>query len=454
MKKILVIILFIAIAAPAYGQKTAGQQDVYSLEDCINLALRNNYDIKLSKSQVEYSGARVTQAFGTYLPSISYNLGYRRNLNPEGPQKIEFGGVVFTQPAASPNTYNMSASANYILFDGFQREANYSLAQENLDADIYNEKHTEQSVVSQIYEQYINVIKNSMIIKIRSENLEQNKKELERIQAQYEAGAVPIGSVYAQETELGNRELELVRAENDRNIARAKLLTTMGLPPDAEAEFLESSLPQQIEDDEINAFRGRVGSMRAAINSAFDNRHDYAASESRIEAANSALTAARSGYFPTISASGGWGWSNTEFAQFGELGRSYLSLNFQLPIFDNFMTHTQIQQGQLQVAQEQISQQKLEQDIRSSIQTAMLNLEAAEKSLHISETAVRSAEQNFNSARERLHVGAATITDYIQANTQYVTARINHVNARYDYILARKMTLYSMGVLELYPGSE
>jgi outer membrane protein len=451
MKKLIIILIFISVYVPVAAQKSTGGDNIFSLAECINIAVRNNYDIKLTEASTRSASARLTQAFGSYLPSLNFNVGYRRNLNPEGPQKVSVGGIIFENPGTPANNYNMNAMASYTLFDGFAREASYNNAEETLNASHLTEKHTRQEVVSRIYEQYITVVKNSMIVKIRRENLTLNNNELERIQAQYEAGQLPIGSVYAQETELGNSELDLVQAENNLNIAKANLLSTMGLSPDIEAEFLENSLPTNVNGAEMDSFRQRIGNIRAAMNNAFDNRQDYAAQQSRIEAAESGISSAQAAYFPQISANGGWGWSNTELDQFSELGRSYIGLNLSIPIFNQFRTNYQIETAQLQLTQEEIANRRLEQQIRTGIQTAYLNLEAAEKRARISETALKSARQNFNSAKERLHVGAATITDYIQANTQYVTAQINRVNAIYDYFLAQKKALFSMGLLEIYP---
>ena len=124
--------------------------------------------------------------------------------------------------------------------------------------------------------------------------------------AQYDAGTIAITNVYAQEVDLGNREYDLISSENDVNVAKTVLLNTMGLSSDIQAEFAELSLPSKIEFDETQKFRAELGSQSSAINTAFEKQHDYAATKSNIDAAELNVTYSESGYYPSISATGGY----------------------------------------------------------------------------------------------------------------------------------------------------
>jgi hypothetical protein len=59
-----------------------GSGDVYSLEDCIRIALKENTTVRSSRAQIPAADAAVENAFGAYLPSLDAAMGYTRQLNP------------------------------------------------------------------------------------------------------------------------------------------------------------------------------------------------------------------------------------------------------------------------------------------------------------------------------------------------------------------------------------
>ncbi|MBX3044676.1 MAG: TolC family protein [Candidatus Kapabacteria bacterium] len=442
MKKIVLLLVIIS-----FGNLTAqqGVRKTYTLQECLDIATRMNFDVILSEAQVATSGADITQAFGAYLPQIDFNMGYQRILNPEGQRSVNVGGVIIETPGTNPNSYFMNAGAGISIFDGFAREANYSRAQDQLSANQLSLDQTIQQVRFTVYLQYVDVIRNSQLVKIRKENFNQGRQELDRIRAQYDAGFIPVNVVYSQEAELGNREIEIIDAENRLNISKTTLMSTMGINPDFESEFLESSLPTTIDPLDIEIFRRRTGTLQSAMKIALENRSDLKASELALEASKSQITIANSGYIPQISASGGWRWNHFEFEKFSEFGRAFAGLSLSMPIFDNFRTNLQIQNAKLQVSQAEIQKQRIELAIKQAVQNSLLNLEAAEKQLEISERSLKASEKNFEVTSERFRQGAANITDYTLANMQFITSQINRITAVYNYLAAMREVEFATG---------
>jgi outer membrane protein len=438
-------VLLFLIGSNVYSQ-TPGLRKVYSLDECLDIALRQNPDIILAEAGLSPAEAAVTNAFGQFLPSANFNWGYTRQLNAKSATNISLGGISFPIPA-EPNSYNMNLIGNYTIFNGFSREATYSQSKLHLESANLNLSYTKEMVKINIHRVYNQVIKNMQIVKTRNENIQSGNKELERTNAQFQAGVAQKGQVYAQEADLGTRELDLVNSENILNKSKAQLLVLMGMNPDVNVDFLESSLKNRVSEDEIKKFDSEVGTVNDAVKKALENRFDYHQYKTNLSAAQKTITVSTSGYFPTVSANGGWTWSNSAFNSFGELGRTYIGLNLSLPIFDNFTTNYQIENSKLQVKQAEIALFNLEQNIKSAMQSAMLDLQAAEKSIDITDRSLKSAQLNYESFKERFDVGAASVTDYLNANTLLITNQINRINAIYDYYQAQKEVLFVMGTL-------
>lgn len=443
MKKLFFLMIFASVTA--FAQIPSAK--LYTLEDCIKIAADKNYDIKLSEARNNTAGFQLVQAFGNYLPSLGFNMGYSRTLNPDASGSVNVGGVIIPTPAQNPNSYYMQAQANWNIFDGFGREAYYSSAKNNLESTVESSKYISKSVLKQIYSDYIEVVKSSQIVKIRREDLSVANQELDRIKAQFQAGAISITEVYSQEANIGQKEIDLVKSENVLMNAKAKLLTTMGMNPDTQVEFQESSIPTFVSEEDIKLFRNNINTLNNAVNVAMENRNDLKSSLFSYSSAEDGVERSRSGYLPSVTASGGWSWNHNQFSDFDQYGRSYISLNLNIPIFSNFNTDYTVEQARLSLIQADIENKKLEQQIKTEVQTAFLNLESAEKQIEISKRSVRSAELNYTSMKERYNVGAATITELTLANNQYIIAQINKVSGFYDYILAQKQLQYALGVI-------
>ncbi len=438
--------IFILSTFITFSQTSA--KKIFSLAECLQTAATKNYDIIFSEAQTVAKGYELINAFGNYLPNVNFNTGYSRTLNPDGSKSVNVGGVFIETPGQNPNSYYMQAQASLTIFDGFGREARYSRVKNNLEASVENVKYVSQSVALQIYRAYIDVVKASQIVKIRREDLLQANKVLDQIKSYHQAGSIAINEIYSQEATIGEKEIEIIKSENLHKIAKAKLLTIMGLAPEIDADFQESNIPSFVSDEDIKFFRQDVGTINAAFNLAMSNRSDYKSTNFSLTAAESGVQSVRSEYYPSLTAAGGWSWNNNQFADFSTYGRSYISLNLNIPIFSNFANDYTVENAKLAYQQVEIQKYRLEQQIKTEVQNAFLNLESAEKQIEISKRAVKSAELNYESSKERYGVGSTTITELTLANTQYVTAQINRVGAFYDYILSQRELQFAIGILK------
>jgi outer membrane protein len=445
MKK--VFILFFLFYGFTLIAQEKGQIQVFTLSECLKIARQKNPRLKVAEANISTAGAEITSAFGNFLPSATFNMGYTRQLNVEAGQKINIGGQTIVVGKIEPNSYNMSLSLNYNLFDGFSREAQYNSAKEKLNSAFSSYSQTISEIEIGVYRAYINALRLTKILEARRKDFELGQKELERVRALFEAGSIPITNVLSQEAELANKEILIIQAENDLKNAKAVLLSSMGMEPDINIEISEKDIPSEYSEEEIAQFRSQFVVLEKVLPKVLSNRKDLLALEQQITASQANLTIARANYFPTLSAYGGWSWANNEFNKFSELGRSFVGLALRVPIFENFKTNYQIELAKAQIVELETQKIQLVQNIKSQLIQAINNLDATEKQLSATKKSVEAAEKNFQSARERYNVGSASVTDYLLANNLLVNAQINLINAIYGYYLAQKELLYTIGLL-------
>jgi len=446
MKNSLIFLLALLLAS-SYSFSQKYDIKTYTLQECLTTAVKNNYDLMVYRAALESASSNKTSAFGSYLPMVQFSGGYSRTLNQQGGRTVNVGGQIIPIGTPSPNSYNMGLNAGLTLFDGLFREANYRAANYNYNAADLNLQQGIVNVKIDVYRKFFDYATKKQIVQMRRENFEQGKKELESIQAQNQAGVIPISVVYSKEADLGSLELELARAENDLNLSRASLLSTMGLDPTLDIDFSIADIKTDISQADIEEFRSRIGTFEKMLQEALTLRYDYQSSESSMKSAQERVAMSRSAYFPSVQLGGGWSWSNSEFNQFDTYGRAYLGLNLSIPIFDGFNTNSNIEQSQYSLRQAEVQKLKLNQTIKTQVEQALLNLEATEKQIQIAQKTVIASDLNYKVLKGRFDVGSANITELTQANTLNINAKINQITSVFGYLLAQKELEYAIGRL-------
>ncbi len=438
-------VLLFAIVAPSVRAQVSGGIPQLTLEQCVDIALAKNFDVRQANATAQASAAGLTAAFGAYLPGANVSLAYNRQLTNLQPQFSFLNGIpILGEPL--PNTYTMFASANWLIFNGFNREASYDRAKANVDAADLDLKAQRLQTALDVHRRFVDVLRASQVVRTRQENLDLGVISLKRVEAQYQAGRVPLTALYSQQADVANQEFEVVRSMNDADQARGRLLAVMGMDPTTVVDVVESSLPADVTASDVTAFRAALGTEEQCIARAMAVRPDVQAMDVRIRGAEASVTGARSGYLPTITATGGYAWRNTEIANFDRQGQMSVGFDVRIPLFDQFQTNANIENARLGVVQRQLEQQRLEQSIRQSIQASLLALTAAERQIDISERALAAADLSYKAAFERFSVGAANQVDVQVASNQLITARINRISAVYAYFDAKFQAQFASGL--------
>ncbi len=410
---------------------SAVAQRKYNINECISIAINNNYDLLFGKYQEHYDSVLQKNVFGSYLPNISANAGYSRT-------------ITHTDNVLNLNTLSFNLQASMIIYDGGKREANYRNADNYVKLTELNKKYLTEQIKLKVYTQFVNIVRLEEILKAREEDIKASKNQLDNFKARYDAGVVSIDMVLSQEAELGSKEIAFLQQQIEINNAKQLLLITMGEDPSKQAIFEDNSISNSINDSDINQFKNNIGSMQNAINTALNNRIDYTTNKLNREIANENRNASKSNYFPNLSTYINYGYNGwTEFDK-DRMGGSF-GVNLTIPLFNNYSTDLLVEQSNLNYETQNTYLLKLEQSIKAEVQTAFFNLEVAEKAIQISKKSYAAAKQNYEAIKEKLNVGTANMTDFIFANTQYITAQINVISASYNYLATQKDLLFTIG---------
>ncbi len=448
MKKLLItLVVSLFFVEGIVAQTATSVPKTLTLSKAVEVALEKNVTIKQADNNNDAAQSGILSAYGSYLPSLSYNGSWTRQQTDRTATTQLIGGQAVQLPASASttNSFSTSLNANYTIFDGFSREASFSKANSNAFATEQTGLRTRQAIVYQVESSFLNVLRNQQLVKVSEENLKRDQRQLERITESNRLGALSIADVYRQQSQVASDELGLITAQNNYNKSKADLAALIGLDAGEDYEFADPSISTELMPEDLNATGQKYKNFDELRKRMLAARPDYISAVKNYDAAASGVTSARSRYFPSVSANAGYSLSNTELANLSDNKGLSWGLNIRWTLFDGFQTNQGIQSAAVQERNAELSVVQAERNINVELKKALLDLEASRKQYDASQKGLISAMQDRKTAEERYNVGSGTLLDLLVANAGLVNAEANKVNASYSYIIARRNVEYVIG---------
>ncbi len=444
---------FLGVVLLALSSSIASAQKLrqITLEQAVNLAQERNIGVIQAENTLEAQESSRRATFGDFLPSLSASGDWSRNQNDRAAATSQtFGGATFTSPASFSVTNNFSVGLNLrvTLFNGFTNTANMNRASANVTVAEQSLYRTRQQTVYETTQLYLNVLRTRELLKVRDENLRRSQKQLERITESNKVGALSLADVYRQQVQVSNDELILVQAQNDYDKAKADLSFYLALSVIEDYDFSDPAVSSIVDTMDMRMVSERYRNVNVVMAEALKVRPDYRSAVESYNGAGSAVSVARGGHFPTISAFASRGYGSNEFSRLTDNKSTSWGLSISLPLFSGFRIDNQVEQAKVneRIAFEQMSQ--AERKVQIDIRKAMLDFEAAQKQIDLTQKSVKSAFEDRRIAEEKYNLGAGTLLDLIIANANYVSSESNKVNAVYNYYLVKKQLELATGTLQ------
>jgi outer membrane protein len=442
MKLFATMTLLISALTLTYGQQQALQGKNLTLEQALAIAFERNVSIAQASNQIQAAKAGVTTAFGSYIPRLNASAGVSRT-GYSSPSSIRtIGGVPFILPRSDSwyNTYNGSLGLSYVLFDGFNREANYSSAQSGQLQAEESYDRTRQSLANAIQSSYLNVTRNEQQVKVFQENLTNEKNRLQRITEQNRLGAVAIGDVYRQQSTTAQADYNVINAQNTYDKSKADLLNLLALDLNEDYSISDPTIASQIKEVESDPVTSTLGTFEELKKRALNSRVDYASVKEGVNLADVGITQAWSTYYPSLSLNAGYSTNAQDWSVASSWDNHStnvgFSLSWQLP--EIFGAMQRIQTANLSKKNAVLQLEQKARDISVELKKALLDLEASRKQYEASQKSQIAAGQDKKIAEEKYYLGSGTLLDVQVATTAYLNAQLTTVFNAYNYITFKK----------------
>ncbi|HOD66619.1 MAG TPA: TolC family protein [candidate division Zixibacteria bacterium] len=454
------------LAALAAAPGMVSAQQVLTLDDCIDLALKNRAAVIAARGDYEIAKWDKVYAIGQFLPTVNAGYSYTdyRNWDQEAEQlvvtetdTVSWEGTLMddspvtlrqeipraterrTVPIDDDEGTNkdLSISARLSLFNvpNWFDLAAAGAAKEQARLNVLASEQDMVKSVKIAYYLYLAAVEG---VAVDSEAVKRSEEQLKLIESKYELGSASRSDVLKQRVQMGNDRLTLLRSENSVVTTRAELAYVVGVDPRADVGF-STDYPR----------RSYEGGLDEAIQYAMEHNPALLASGKSVDAARHSVKAAWATYLPTLTGSASMSANDgtrgdTVTYDFSSKSRTFgLSLNWT--IFDGFLRERQVAWAKVSLNNARAYRVDQLNSTVAQVKSFYLEIKQVQEQLTVAGETVAAAEEDMRITQEKYNLGAATILDLLDAQVSLKEAQLGLIRANFDLNLAIARLESAMG---------
>lgn len=418
-----------------------------NLQQCIEIAIKNNLDVKKSELALQTAQVYSNQAKEFLLPAISgqvnHSISNGRGIDP------------------STNTYvnqsfksgNYSLSSNLTLFSGLQNLNNIQQTSLAFQAGKMDFQQAKDQVTINVITAYLLVLNNTELLNQVKNQLTVSQRQVERLQVLEKEGANKLPSdLYDLKGTYGDNQLNVVNTIVTLKSSKLSLLQILNIPykeninlQPINAEELAQQTPNsadQVYDIALN----QLAYVKAAI--------------LRRQSAEKGVKVAKGSLFPTVSLFGGLSTNISSSAQVAGQNQGYydqfknnygtqVGVSLSVPILNYFQNRNKVALAKIQLQNNIYVEQTTKVQLRQNVEQAYLNMTSAYDRYNVLVEQAKAYTESFRTAEIRFNAGVLTSVDFVVAKNNLDRTKLGLINARYSVYIYNKILDYYEGKLSL-----
>ena len=422
MKKLMLILFVGMIGFPVFSR------EMLSLEECREMALKNNAGVQNAALSVEIAGQQKKEAFTKYFPSVgatgagvvfgkplmttTVETGYSA---PNDRAEIDMiknnlvGGVMAMQP----------------LFAGGQIVNGNRLAEAGKEVSRLQRQMTENEVLLAT-ERYFRQL---VSLKEKLKTIESAETMLARILSDVkiavEAGLTTRNDLLRVELEQNRLESGKLKLENGLQILKMAFAQHIGLETDTfdiETPDMEMPLPP------FSSGEGRGG---------IENRPEYRLLEKSVDVAKLQRDMEIGKHLPSIAVGAGYNWLKMDMGMQTKTDKNFgmLVATVSIPISDWWGGAHAVKRKKMELVKAENVKQEKSDLLLLQMQQIRNELGEAYRQILLAGKAISSAEENLKISQDNFNAGVMILSDLLDAQNLLRQSRDQYTEAVTEYFL-------------------
>jgi outer membrane protein TolC len=450
MNRIIRALLVPAIAGLLLTNRLPAQQPrALTIDEAIGIGIENSKSLHSSSMRLQAADSKSGEVHAAQLPTVRAAANYTR-LSDVPPfvatipqdafgQNFPPREVTFPLSQTILNNYGLRLTVQQPLFTGFRLQSSSDIAEYQAQATGEDYNRDKSDLVYNIQGAYWNLYKAIKFKTVIDTNVAQVKSHLKNVQNLAAQGIVTKDEVLRVEVQLSNAEVTQLSSQNNVRLATIALCNLIGMPLTTEIN----------PASEVQLRPNSAGELDSLIRHAVEARPEVKGMEYRVKAGESAVTLARSGWFPQIYLTGNYYYSRPnqrivptvdEFRDTWDVG---ISASFDIWNWGTTVHQTSEAQAQLAEANDVLGQ--LKDAIHLEVTQSYLSMDESRERIGLAEKGVKEAGESYRITNEKFKSGVALNSDLLDAEAALLQAGWNHIQALVDHELAQARLQRAVG---------
>jgi len=413
-------------------------QKLVSVSEAIELALENNYGIKIISNNKEIAKNNAGVLNSGYLPTVTSSSG--ATFNRDNLEAEFANGESTALNGAKSSRYNASINLNYTLFDGLGRYYDYKRLKETYKLSELQARETIENTIAQLYVVYYNVAQVTENVAVLEKTLTISKDRITRANYQFEYGQGTMLNVLNAQVDINNDSINLINAKQllvntkrDLNVVLGNVISSefrVDTTIDFKLNIDQNDLANKMKSNNVNLLQLDKNIM---INTFI-------------------VKANKSGYLPSLGLTGSYGWNkgNNNAASFVAVSTNTglsggLSLSWNL--FDGGATATRVTNAKIELENRSLEKESMVIDIERNFNNAWDDYQNKLTIFQVQENNIITSTNNFNRTQEKYKLGQANSIEFRQAQLNLINSELNRNQAKYAAKIAELTVLQLSGEL-------
>lgn len=418
---------------------TAQAPASFTLQQCIETALKNNLTVKQSSLQAEAAGVNLQQARANLLPDANATLNHGINL---GRSIDPFTNTFVNQ---SINYASYSIGSGVTLFGGGNLQNSVRQNAYAYEASRMETQQVKDNLVLNVMLAYLQVLNNEDLVTSATRQKEVSGKQLERLNVLDKQGAIAPALVADVKGQLMNDELTVLSLRNSLENAKLSLAQLMNVP------YTSGMTLERVDADAFLTAYEKNSSQ--VYETALQQFSLVKAVSLRRKSAEYGVRAAKGLMYPTLGLNGNIQTAYSSVAQdaAGKIPyRSQLdnnlfysvNLSLRVPLFNSFRAKNNVRLADINLRASEVAEEATRVQLRQQIEQAYLNMTMSYDRYKTLLAQVDAYTVSFKAAEARFTAGVGTSVDYLIAKNNLDRANVNLISAKYDFVLRKKLLDY------------
>ncbi|MGG7437850.1 TolC family protein [Chryseobacterium arthrosphaerae] len=411
-----------------------------SLEQAIEIGLKNNKNIQISHLKQEMSATKEKDLKMEKLPDIEFHTSYTQVTNLYQHQDGVFNKA--TKYDAINGMYDFTLSASIPLYMGGKIRNTEKKAAIDTEISALKTHLDERQLKMEIITAFLQIHHLKEQQNLINDKMKEDSVNIRQVKTLKANGVVTVNEVLRTSLQLSNHTMSRTELDNDIQIAEHKLKTILSLPENQEMHVNTEDL---ISDQTAIPYIDELTETALRKNESVEITHKNLS----LKELDQKITKAN--YLPKITAGGEYFLKYPNMMFFPPEPYAYrlgmIGMNLTYPIENLYKNKYRMQEARENINLAQLQIEENEEKIRHNVYEAYKKFEETGQKVKIAEEAINQAKENYRIVKTKYANKLSLITELIDADNTYLEAESNLISVKINRQLKYYQLQYTIGNL-------